>query len=255
MLQIPVIINNRDRLTSTFQLVHWLLQSGSRDITILDNDSAYPPLLQWYKELHGTNVSVRMMRRNLGSQALWARQNRDLVQPPFVYTDSDIVPAPSCPKDLIQFLLRTALACSHRLKSSWNSGGPIQKIGPGFMLSDLPACYEPRPLVLAWEQKHCGRDRLQHKHKGVDLHDAAIDTTFALYLNDDPFGLAATRTGAPYLVRHLPWYTDSNNPSEEDVFYEGRADKRISNWCIKTCTSHAVQREFAAAGSRKIIRR
>ena len=27
------------------------------------------------------------------------------------------------------------------------------------------------------------------------------------------------RVGPPYTMRHLPWYMDSKNPTEEDLFY------------------------------------
>ena len=57
--------------------------------------------------------------------------------------------------------------------------------------------------------------------KGV--YKAEIDTTFALY---KPFcgGKAdlyhqTFRTGFPYVIKHLPWYEDSGNLSEEEIYY------------------------------------
>jgi hypothetical protein len=55
--EIPVFIINRDRLTSLRQMVNWLLESGTRQIGIFDNASAYQPLLQYYRSLP-SNVQV-----------------------------------------------------------------------------------------------------------------------------------------------------------------------------------------------------
>jgi hypothetical protein len=40
----------------------------------------------------------------------------------------------------------------------------------------------------------------------------------------------ALRTGEPYIARHLPWYKDSNKLTDEDVFYQMRADHNVSSW-------------------------
>ena len=61
---------------------------------------------------------------------------------------------------------------------------------------------------------------------------ANIDTTFALYRpldrrhRDDH----ALRTGAPYLARHQPWYTDPAALSAYDRYYRDHADRTIANW-------------------------
>lgn len=244
-LNIPIIINNRNRLITTRQLVEWLMSAGHKRIIILDNASTYGPLLQWYKTIE-TKVLVKTLRKNLGSQALWRQADKSLLKSPFVLTDSDIVPAEDCPKDLVAFLWRAYQQCGDKLKSSWSNGGPIQKLGPGFKIDDIPDCYALKEKVLFWEEKHAGDDRIQHVFEDVPIYDAAIDTTFALYLRAEPFGLAGVRTGAPYRVRHLPWYTDSANPSEEEKYCEAHADKGITNWGITQCYSVAVNRQFRA---------
>ena len=55
------------------------------------------------------------------------------------------------------------------------------------------------------------------------VFDAVSDTTFALYR---PFTKGASspykfmcRTGAPYMMRHLPWYLDLDNLDEEERYY------------------------------------
>ena len=48
-VQVPVFINCRDRLTPLAQLVDWLERAGQEEIYLIDNDSAYEPLLAWYE--------------------------------------------------------------------------------------------------------------------------------------------------------------------------------------------------------------
>ena len=38
------------------------------------------------------------------------------------------------------------------------------------------------------------------------------------------------RTGPPFVARHLPWYIDPLNLSDEDRYYREHADPVISNW-------------------------
>ena len=46
--QIPIIINNRNRYEYLIQLIASLEKRGYTNIYIIDNDSSYPPLLDYY---------------------------------------------------------------------------------------------------------------------------------------------------------------------------------------------------------------
>ena len=48
---IPIFINARDRLGVMKKLIDWLLNAGYRNLIILDNNSTYPPLLEYYSAL------------------------------------------------------------------------------------------------------------------------------------------------------------------------------------------------------------
>ena len=77
---IPVYINNRDRLTSTKALTEWLLRAGTKNIVILDNDSTCPPLLEWYKSLpEGTEV---VRQGNLGPWGFWGCNRQETQRTP-----------------------------------------------------------------------------------------------------------------------------------------------------------------------------
>ena len=50
MKNIPIVILNRDRLYPLIDQVNVLRQKGYNNITIIDNQSTYQPLLEWYKQ-------------------------------------------------------------------------------------------------------------------------------------------------------------------------------------------------------------
>ena len=50
MKDIKIVILNRDRLYPLMEQVQSLKSRGYNNITIIDNQSAYQPLLDWYKE-------------------------------------------------------------------------------------------------------------------------------------------------------------------------------------------------------------
>src|SRR5437016_2259980 len=61
--QIPIIINNRNRVTYLLQLISWLEKSGYNNIYIIDNNSKYPPLLEYYSK---TKYPVFRLKENAG---------------------------------------------------------------------------------------------------------------------------------------------------------------------------------------------
>jgi glycosyltransferase involved in cell wall biosynthesis len=85
---IKVVINNRNRLTTTKNMVEKLLVLNPLlDIIILDNGSTYPPLLEWYKTIH----CQKYFLENQGHLALWSIGLDKKLGDYFVYTDSDII--------------------------------------------------------------------------------------------------------------------------------------------------------------------
>lgn len=202
--EIPIIINNRNRLTFLQQLIDSLIIRGYNNITILDNDSTYPPLLEYYKT---KPCNIIFLNKNLGYDALdkiplfkQIRKNY------FVYTDPDIIPINECPADFLNFFLNT-------LKKY----PTVQKVGFSLKIDDLPDHFDTKKHVIDWEKKFY-TNLISDKY-----YLAPIDTTFALHR---PFSTLSTkgrlkmfRTSHPYVARHMPWYIDSANLSEEEKFY------------------------------------
>ncbi len=210
--QIPVFVICRDRVSCLQLLVSWLESAGHERIYFVDNDSSYAPLLEYYES---TPHTVIRLNENLGHRAPWkSGVVPEVARGPYVVTDPDVLPTEECPTDAVLALLdalgRHPGAC---------------KAGLGLVTDDLPEHFALRGYVRAWEEQHW-------KHQvEPGLYSAPIDTTFAVYRAGLPFAKKpALRTGPPYLARHLPWYADSANPTEEERYYESRVRAQSHTW-------------------------
>jgi hypothetical protein len=215
--RIPVIINNFNRLDTMIQLIDSLEKRGYSNIFIIDNLSTYPPLLEYYDTCRYT---VFRLDRNIGMNALWGSGlYKRFINDYFVYTDSDMVPIEECPDDFLLFFLQTLK--SHKL---------AQKVGFSLKIDDLPDCYAMKDIVISVEKEYF---RYQHEEL---LYWAPIATTFALYRPrakriHGNYYIEMYRTAYPYMARHLPWYMDSKNPDEENMYYMNQ--KLVATWYSK----------------------
>ena len=90
------------------------------------------------------------------------------------------------------------------------------KVGIGLPVDDLPDHYPFKALVLRHMNKISG------KRVEDGVFECIVDTTFALYRTREAFGnwqLPALRTGRPYVFRHVDWYVDPENLSDEEIYY------------------------------------
>jgi hypothetical protein len=201
---IPIIINNYNRLDYLKQLIGSLESRGYHNIRIIDNKSNYQPLLDYYDSCP---YKVYRLDKNVGYLSIWQTDiYKEYIRSYYVYTDSDMRITDDCPDDFmakfVGILKKYPMA---------------QKAGFGLKIDDLPDTFKNKDKVLKHEA------RFWHFPVGDDVYAAEIDTTFALYR---PFckGKAARwqrtfRTGGKYQIHHLPWYVDSENMTEEEQYY------------------------------------
>lgn len=215
--EIPVVINNRNRYSYLLQLISWLENAGMKHIIILDNDSTYPPVLEYYKT---TVHQVIKLGENVGHLALWKSHLYGQIRSGYyIYTDPDLVPDETCPSDLVRRLLEVLKLYPQ-----------ADKVGAGLKIDDLPDHFAKKPEVLSWEKK------FWEKEIAPGVFDAEVDTTFALYrpyTNGALWVGKALRTGTPYVIKHLPWYENSADPDEESRFYADSIRKGSSHWTEK----------------------
>ncbi len=212
--QVPIIINNRNRCQWLKELVQWLRDAGYVNIVVLDNQSDYPPLLDYYKT---TDVRVVRLDANLGYMALWQSEFFSEIQNSYyVYTDPDVLPAENCPDDIVFRLFRVLAKFSK-----------IEKCGVALKIDDLPDHYDRKKEVVEVVEGQ------YWKHKVMqDVFDAPVDTTFALYR---PFAYGnaencpAYRLAGECVFRHRPWYENSSQLSPESLYYKQHASSS-STW-------------------------
>jgi hypothetical protein len=220
----PVFINCRDRVTPLRALVSWLERAGHERIVLVDNASTYPPLLEFYDQ---TPHEVVKLGANLGPQAVWTARLTDFFPNcRYVLTDSDVVPDDDAPVDAVD-----------RFGDLLDRYEDVDKVGFGLRIDDLPSEYGFRADVIDWESQFW-EDEIE---PGVFRAD--LDTTFALYRSHvRTRTFTALRTGFPYVARHISWYIDSSNLSDEEAYYRHHARKDWTNW-----SSDALPSELLAA--------
>lgn len=212
----PILIICRDRLDPLQQLLGWLDSAGYERPILIDNGSTYPPLVEFLADCSA--LEVLRLEENLGHLAPW---RSEVVQASFgsigpaVVTDCDVVPDSNCPDDAVERLAEVLLRHAD-----------VDKVGLGLRIDDLPDSYGLKDEVIAWETK------FWETEVAPGVFDAEVDTTFALYrtLNKPHATVRALRTGAPYVARHLSWYSDSSNPSKEQTYYREHSDGETSHW-------------------------
>ncbi|MDO4511744.1 MAG: glycosyltransferase [Bacteroidales bacterium] len=206
---IPIIINNYNRLSMLKRLIASLTSRGYHNIVILDNQSTYEPLLKWYGECP---YEVIRLPRNFGFKALWkyAPVRKRFCSDYYIYTDPDVELAPGCPADVIERMFHILKDCRQK----------AFKIGPQIRITDLPDHYAHKQEVIDFESQYF---KEKTEEDGLLLYRAPIDTTFALYRPriglSRRVSLESYRIAEPYSILHLPWYQDSAHLSEEEQYY------------------------------------
>ncbi|MBB1284668.1 glycosyltransferase family 2 protein [Flavisolibacter sp. BT320] len=199
---IPIFINNYNRLDYLQRQIDWLRRSGHNNIHVIDNCSTYAPLLNYYKKIPAT---VYRLDRNMGHEAFWRthiflRYNKSF----YVLTDPDVVPGDDVPPDFMQYFIDVL-----------NRYPAFKKVGFGLRTDNLPDHYPKKQEVIRWEEQFYEIEI----EKG--LFKSKIDTTFALYRPGSKFQCwnETIRTGSPYMLMHLPWYEDPSMITAETAYY------------------------------------
>lgn len=210
----PIFVICRDRVSPLKLIVKWLEEAEMTNIILIDNASAYPPLLEYYKK---TPYQVIKTNKNIGHTVVWKEGFAKTLFPGefYIVTDPDVIPDEKAPKDSVKYFYELHKKYLH-----------YQKIGFGLQIDNLPDHYSLKSHVIEWESQFWNNEIESN------IFEAGIDTTFALY---KPYTNHYTlhpsiRTGAPYTAKHLPWYTDSKKIDKEEAFYRLHASQNITSW-------------------------
>ena|ERR1044072_3227377 len=207
MLDIPIILNNFNRLTTTKKLADDLTKLGYTNIHILDNDSTYPPLLEWY---NNCPYQVTLLGKNYGQLAVYNSDYINKFEGWVVYSDSDIELNENCPQGFIETMIQGAEKYN-RIKA-----------GLALRLDDLP-----RTRYGIWVKQH--EQRFWSKEIEPNIYDAEVDTTFSIIKVGQCFTYQALRFAGDLTARHIPWYLDYENLSPEELHIIEKANTEYSS--------------------------
>ncbi len=211
---VPIFINARDRLGVMKKLIDWLLEAGYRKLIVLDNDSTYPPLLEYYAALErDCRVKIVRLQKNFGYKALWLSNilERLKIFTPYVYTDPDVLPIERCPKDFLK-----------RLMKLLDDNRELRKVGLGIVYDDIT--FFGKAKFQEIESNFYDGTRV-----GDEIYFTQVDTTFALHSNLRHYSLRfSLRTTGDLQIYHLPWYFDYDNLPDDEKYYIEHAESCAS---------------------------
>ncbi|GAA4316302.1 hypothetical protein GCM10023115_25610 [Pontixanthobacter gangjinensis] len=198
------------------RLIDYLWKHNYRNIKIIDNNSTYPPLLDYYNSIED-RIKIFRLDKNYGYRVFWKKMNlfEKFTNGYFVLTDPDILPNQNCPSDFLKHFMKIL------------DGNPeVKKVGFSLQIDDLPNENPLKKNIIEWEKKYWVK-----KNKNGDFI-AEIDTTFALYRPGvKSVSYKAIRTNEPYMAKHLPWYRDEQQLTKNELYYQETAGSSNS-WNI-----------------------
>lgn len=204
----PIFLTNLNRLSTTKKMVEDLfrLNSNSR-ITIIDNDSTYPPLLEWYEKIKG---DVKLIRHN-ENRGPWAffysGISAAIDSDYYVYSDADLELNPNMPSDWQEIMF----GYLHKYN---------RKPSLALKLSDIPENDLKKRII-----DHQGICWYETDEK--DVYKAVTDMTFSFDAKNKGYRYESVRLAGRFECRHIPWYLDFDNLPEEEKYYIDHLDGRF----------------------------
>lgn len=215
-MNIPIIILNRDRLSTTEKLCDQLMLLGYGDIHIVDLGSTYPELLSWYELLSTSgqgDITIHYFD-NIGHNGIWSNGFlKQFAEYQWIaITDSDITLNLNTPKNFLQEMVYIA------------KDFRVNKVGCAIEYLNItnPVLKSIiTPIELQYWQKKL-------PHNTWECYSAPVDTTMCIVRPNDPFQYQAVRVAGELSIRHLPWYEDWKNLTDEQLYYHIHADRSIA---------------------------
>lgn len=201
MLQkIKAVIVNRNLVTTLKNTVDFLSKDPRVEVIILDQQSTYPPLLEYYK-----TQNVIYNGSNDGPNSAWSIKH--LSDYHYIVADSDCI-YDDIPSDWLDKMLW----CLNNSKHN--------KVGFSLKIDDLP------DNTIANQAKEHESKFWTNKCEFGWVAD--LDTTFSLYRAGKGFQYQAIRLFEPYTIKHTPWYLEENMTDEWKYYLQHSSG--ISVW-------------------------
>lgn len=217
----PIFINNYNRLELVKEMIDWLMNVDDEvSIIIVDNQSTYQPLLDFYNNIDHPRLQAVPLNFNSWRLGIAYLAGKLKDHDRYILSDPDLIPYPNTPKDII----------SH-FSNMLDKYPAYNHVGASLELNDIPEDIPVRPKVIKHESAFWSP---QAEKLNDEVYVANIDLTFAMYRNTSK-ALAlgpALRTDRPYTLKHVDWYTKEEDYSEEYKNYLATS-KSYATWAMQ----------------------
>ena len=220
--EIPVYINCFEQLTYVRDTVDWFHDNGFGNVTVVDHNSTYPPLVDYlHSERFQQRAKVRFLGKNIGPRRAVKRCVQIAgIDEPIIFTDPDLeLPSPAA-GDFLTRMIHYARRYD------------VSKIGLALDIFDE----ERVNLQMDIGKGHTVGSYYKRFFRypvEKNVYKTGIDTTFFMYvprpapvkadiLSSQPRIPAIRLSGPGFLAGHRPWMFESGFPAEEERFYRDR---------------------------------
>ena len=198
-------------------LVEYFLNLNEEDIYILDNNSTYSPLLEWFEKIK-KNESVKVIKSeiNHGHRIYWniGFYNQISNFKYSIITDHDILPY----RNFEEGWKEKWIDMLEKYK--------VEKVGSAINISDLPDFSPFKNGVISHEKNFWQPSQEIEKN----CFNNEIDTTLYLQKIHTSHTYFKSIRMADYLIKHRPWYINPNELTEEDIFYFNNIKDGYTGW-------------------------
>ena len=197
--RIPLFIISFNKLTTLRGMVEYLSKEPRVEVIIVDNNSTYQPLLDYYAQ---TKVKVIRMSQNFGYLVIWEQNILQNVNSRYIISDCDLI------------LDNIPLDWFDKLSQGLEKYPQVAKAGFSLDIFNLPKENPLTPQIVQHEQQ------FWINRADDDFFFSPIDTTFALYRETQKtHTYSAVRADKPYMAIHEPWQKTPTTLTEEDRYY------------------------------------
>lgn len=198
----PVFIVSFNRLTTLKGMLDYFKQIPEFYPVVIDNASTYPPLLDFF----ATDRSFELIRlpKNVGPWTCFRRNfHLGFSSEFFAFSDCDLD------------LSGVPLDVFNKMRRGLRKHPDKRKVGVSIEVNDIPRHDAKRYGFIQASERPCWEKKID------GYWDVNVDTTFALYRNvDQTYAITdSLRLDRPYTAKHVPWYNDMDNLSEEEEYY------------------------------------
>lgn len=200
------------------------------EIVIIDFGSTYGPTVEFLKYLEHKRVKVYWKKKI--SHKFGLNSINEVIQDYFEDHPSSnyVVTDPDIALDNVEGDALRVYAHLLENLSRINVAGPMLRI------DDIPDYYPPKKRLISSSLHVYYHSRkvntIQYEGKAIRYIFAPIDTTFGMSRAGKHWvrHMRGVRVLSPYSARHLEWYLNPSNLTQDQKYYRDHASKKLAHW-------------------------